>query len=97
MSDPYVVLGLPPNHDAAALKAAYHRRLRECPAHSHPEEFKQIRSAYETLRAAGTSRADPLQPAPLRVSLDPEALAAAERRVQAACRLQLHDLLRLTF
>lgn len=97
MSDPHTLLGVVPEADSAAIKAAYHRKLREFPAHSHPEEFQQIRSAYEAARAARASRGDPLQPGPLLASLDAEALAAVENRVHAACRLQLADLLRLTF
>ena len=97
MSDPYTLLGVAPEADAAAIKTAYHRKLRQFPAHSHPQEFQQIRTAYEAVRAAGASRGDPLQPGPLLVSLDAEALEAVESRVQAACKLQLTDLLRLTF
>jgi curved DNA-binding protein CbpA len=96
MSDPYALLSVSPSATAAELKAAYHRQLRQFPAHSHPREFQQIRAAYETLRAASQQRADPLRPGPLRARLDPEALQALDSRLRASCRLTLADLLRLT-
>lgn len=96
MADPYALLNLPPDADAAALKAAYHRQLRRFPAHSHPEEFQRIRAAYDSLRAAGANRGDPLQPGPLRAELDGEVLAALEARLRRTCRIDLATLLRLT-
>ncbi|MFN9624184.1 MAG: DnaJ domain-containing protein [Cyanobacteriota bacterium] len=96
MSDPYALLAVPPGAAAAEIKAAYHRQLRQFPAHSHPLEFQEIRAAYETLRAASAHQADPLRPGPLRVRLDPEAVDALEVRLRASCRLTLNDLLRLT-
>ena len=96
MADPYALLDLPPDADAAALKAAYHRQLRRFPAHSHPEEFQRIRAAYDSLRAAGANRDDPLQPGPLRAELDGEVLAALEARLRRTCRIDLATLLRLT-
>ena len=97
MSDPYALLSVTPGASAAELKAAYHRQLRQFPAHSHPREFQEIRAAYETIRAAGDHQADPLRPGPLRARLDPEALDALDARLRASCRLTLVDLLRLTF
>ena len=97
MADPYTLLAVTPEVTAAELKAAYHRQLRQFPAHSHPREFQEIRAAYETIRAAGDHQADPLRPGPLRARLDPEALDALDARLRASCRLTLVDLLRLTF
>ncbi|MEB3244074.1 MAG: molecular chaperone DnaJ [Cyanobacteriota bacterium] len=97
MSDPYILLAVPPEATAAEIKAAYHRQLRQFPAHSHPREFQELRAAYETIRAAGEHRGDPLRPGPPRDRLDPEALAALDARARASCRLSLADLLRLTF
>ncbi len=96
MSDPYTLLAVAPGASAAEIKTAYHRQLRQFPAHSHPREFQEIRAAYETLRAAGTQQADPLRPGPLRERLDPEAVDALDTRLRASCRLTLADLLRLT-
>ena len=97
MPHPYDLLDVAPEVTSAELKAAYHRKLRQFPAHSHPQEFQQIRAAYETIRAAGEHRGDPLQPGPLLDRLDPEALVAIDTRLRASCRLSLTDLLRLTF
>lgn len=95
-TDPYSLLGVSPEASAAELKAAYHRQLRQFPAHSHPREFQQIRAAYDNLRTAGEQRGDPLQPGPLLAQLDAEALEALEARVRELCRLDLATLLRLT-
>lgn len=95
-SDPCSLLGVSPEASASELKAAYHRQLRRFPAHSHPQEFQQIRAAYDSLRAAGEQRGDPLQPGPLLAQLDAEALAALETQVRETCRLDLATLLRLT-
>jgi len=97
MADPYTLLAVTPEATAAELKAAYHRQLRQFPAHSHPREFQEIRAAYEAIRAAEEHRADPLRPGPMRERLDPEALAALDARVRASCHLSLAELLRLTF
>ena len=102
MADPYALLGVAPEASNAEVKAAYHRQLRQFPAHSHSREFQEIRAAYETIRAAGDHQADPLRPGPLRpgplrARLDPEALDALNARLRASCRLTLVDLLRLTF
>ena len=95
-TDPCSLLGVSREASAAELKAAYHRQLRRFPAHSHPQEFQQIRAAYDSLRKAGEQRGDPLQPGPLLAQLDAAALAALEARVRETCRLDLATLLRLT-
>lgn len=97
MADPYALLGVAPNADAAALKVAYHRQLRQFPAHSHPEQFQQIRAAYDTARAALEHRGDPLQPGPLRAELDAATVAALDAQVRESCQVTLATLLRLTF
>ncbi|MEB3262122.1 MAG: molecular chaperone DnaJ [Cyanobacteriota bacterium] len=96
MPDPYALLGVTPEVSVAELKAAYHRQLRQFPAHSHPQEFQRIRAAYDTLRAVGEHQGDPLQPGPMLTQLDAEALAAFDRRVRNACQVDLATLLRLT-
>jgi hypothetical protein len=97
LPDPYEQLGVTPEASSAEIKAAYHQRLRQFPAHSHPREFQQIRAAYDAIRSASEHRGDPLLPGPLRTRLDPVALAAIETSVRSACRLSLTELLRLTF
>ena len=97
MADPYARLGVAPQAGNAEVKAAYHRQLRQFPAHSHPQEFQQIRAAYDAIRAASEHGGDPLQPGPLLEQLDPEALASIEASVRNTCRLSLDELLRLTF
>lgn len=96
MTDPYSLLNVTRESSAAELKAAYHRQLRRFPAHSHPREFQQIRAAYDSLRAAGEQRGDPLQPGPLLSQLDAGALVALETQVRDSCRIDLATLLRLT-
>lgn len=96
MTDPCSLLGVTSEASTAELKAAYHRALRRFPAHSHPQEFQQIRAAYDSLRAAGEQRGDPLQPGPLLSQLDAGALAALEAQVRDSCRIDLATLLRLT-
>jgi hypothetical protein len=96
MADPYALLGLTPAATAAEIKAAYHRELRRFPAHSHPQQFQQIRGGYEALRSAGDPRLDPLQPGPLRSQLDADAVAALDAQLRRSCRVELATLLRLT-
>jgi curved DNA-binding protein CbpA len=58
VASPFDVLGLDPDADDAAIKAAYRERVLEAhPDHGgSPEEFKAVREAYEELKAsAGAS------------------------------------------
>jgi curved DNA-binding protein CbpA len=48
--DPARVLGVPEGATDDEIRAAYVRRVRECPPERSPEEFERIRDAYETLR-----------------------------------------------
>ena len=52
MTDHYEQLGIAPGATPAEIKAAYHAKLKEFPAHTHPQEFKATRAAYEALRKA---------------------------------------------
>ncbi|MBO0723547.1 MAG: DnaJ domain-containing protein [Blastocatellia bacterium] len=54
--NPYKVLGVERTAGEAEIKKAYFRLLREHPPERDPEGFKQIRAAYEKLRA-GAERA----------------------------------------
>jgi curved DNA-binding protein CbpA len=49
--DPYVVLGLQHGATAEEVRQAYFRMVRVHTPEAHPEEFKRIRTAYETLRS----------------------------------------------
>jgi len=50
MSDPYLVLGLPPDADDAAVHAAYLAAVAACPPDRDARRFEAIRAAYEALR-----------------------------------------------
>lgn len=51
--NPYKVLGVERNATEAEIKQAYFALIREHPPERDPEGFKQIRAAYEKLRASG--------------------------------------------
>ncbi|MBE9128671.1 MULTISPECIES: J domain-containing protein [unclassified Coleofasciculus] len=98
MNSPYEQLGISPSAPPAQIKAAYHAKLREFPAHTHPQEFKAIRAAYEALSQGNTTQLeDFLTPRPVHASLDPDAIAQLRQRVHQHLELSLEDLIRLTF
>ena len=49
--DPYTVLGLDRDATADDVRRSYFRLVRQYPPEAHPEEFKRVRAAYETLRS----------------------------------------------
>ena len=49
--DPYAVLGLDSSATAEEVRQAYFRSVRVYTPEAHPEEFKRVRAAYETLRS----------------------------------------------
>src|SRR5438067_4909557 len=49
--DPYAVLGLDSSATAEAVRQAYFRSVRVYTPEAHPEEFKRVRAAYDTLRS----------------------------------------------
>jgi curved DNA-binding protein CbpA len=49
--DPYAVLGLEPSASAEQVRQAYFRLVRQYTPEAHPEQFKRVRAAYETLRS----------------------------------------------
>lgn len=98
MTSPYDRLGVSPDVTPAELKAAYHAKLREFPAHTHPEEFKAIRSAYDAIRKGEVSAAENfLQVRPIEVSFDPEQLQQLRQKALAQLAVSLDDLIRETF
>ncbi|QEL19699.1 J domain-containing protein [Limnoglobus roseus] len=50
MTDPYTVLGIPPDADDAAIRAQYLQLTREFPPEEHPEKSAAIRHAYDLLK-----------------------------------------------
>jgi curved DNA-binding protein CbpA len=54
MSDPYLILGVTPDADDAAVRAAYLASVAACPPERDPRRFEAVRAAYEAL---GTRRA----------------------------------------
>lgn len=97
MQEHYERLGLSPPATPAEIKAAYHAKLKEFPAHSHPQEFKAIRAAYETLRKAPKAADDFFESQPIEATLDPALLDQLQQQATAAIAVTLEDLILLTF
>jgi len=97
MKDHYDQLGIAPGATPAEIKAAYHAKLKEFPAHTHPQEFKAIRAAYEALRKAPQGETDFFAPKPITAELDPNLLARLKQKATAAVDVSLEDMIRLTF
>jgi curved DNA-binding protein CbpA len=98
MTSYYEQLGISPGATSAQIKAAYHAKLREFPAHTYPFEFKAIRGAYEALRKGETTQhEDLLKIRPLEAQLDPEILKQVQEKAIAQLEISLNDLIRATF
>jgi hypothetical protein len=97
MPDPYEQLGLAPGASPAEIKAAYHAKLKAFPAHTHPEEFKATRAAYEALRKAPQGEDDFFAVSPIKADLDEATIAQLRQRAIAAAEVTVEDLIRLTF
>ncbi|WP_413172930.1 molecular chaperone DnaJ [Anabaena azotica] len=98
MADNYERLGISPGATSAQIKAAYHAKLREFPAHTYPEEFKAIRVAYEALRKGETGQNEEfLKFRPLEAELNPEILKQVREKALAQLEVSLDDLIRATF
>ncbi|MEA5618211.1 DnaJ domain-containing protein [Cronbergia sp. UHCC 0137] len=98
MADHYERLGILPGATIAQIKAAYHAKLREFPAHTYPEEFKAIRAAYEALRKEETGQyEDFFKFRPLEPELNPEILKQMREKALAQLEVSLDDLIRATF
>jgi curved DNA-binding protein CbpA len=54
MSDPYEVLGLPPDSDDEAIRTRYLELVRRWSPEHHPEKFAAVRSAYDSLKDVTT-------------------------------------------
>jgi DnaJ-class molecular chaperone len=98
MTSHYDRLGVAPTASLAEIKAAYHAKLKEFPAHSYPQEFKEIRTAYEAIRKGeATQAADFFTPRPLEATLDTELLQQLRNSVRSQLEVSLEELLRETF
>jgi hypothetical protein len=98
MTSPHDLLGISIDATPKIAKAAYHAKLREFPAHTHPTEFKAIRAAYEAIQQGATSSADNFfQPSPLGISIEPAAIEELKQKQIAHLQVSLEDLLRETF
>ncbi|GAA6616394.1 J domain-containing protein [Scytonema sp. NUACC26] len=93
----YELLGISPGATSAQIKAAYHAKLREFPAHTYPQEFKAIREAYEALRRETTQPENFLTMRPLEAELNPELLKQVQEKALAQLEVSLDDLIRATF
>ncbi|MGI0489403.1 molecular chaperone DnaJ [Pantanalinema rosaneae CENA516] len=92
-------LGISPTATPTEIKTAYHAKLREFPAHSHPQEFKEIRAAYEAIRKGEATSADRefLQVRPIEATIDPELLEQMRQKVLTKLEVSLHELIQATF
>ena len=98
MKEHYQSLGLDPNATPAQIKSAYHAKLREFPAHSHPQEFKAVRQAYEALRQRRANQVeDFFEPAPMKATIPKELLSSLRQRALAQVEVSEDELIRLTF
>ncbi len=98
MTNHYECLGISPSATSAEIKAAYHAKLREFPAHNYPEEFKAVRAAYEALRKGETTQhEDFFKMRPLQAELDPNVLKQVREKAISQLEVSLDDLIRATF
>ena len=94
----YNLLGIEPGATPAEIKAAYHAKLREFPAHTYPQEFKAIREAYEVLRQGGSAQAvDFFKIQPMKAELDQTLLNQLRTKARSLLEVSLDDLIRATF
>jgi curved DNA-binding protein CbpA len=98
MSENYTLLGILPGATSAEIKAAYHGKLKEFPAHKYPQEFKAIRSAYEALqKESQQTNEDFFEIGPAKVKLEQQALQDLRSRVASKLEVSLEELIVLTF
>lgn len=99
MTSHYDRLGISSSATPEEIKAAYHSKLKDFPAHRHPEEFKAIRAAYDAIRKGGVSEADDFffLVRPLEATLDPAVVQQLRQRVVAQLEVSLEEMIRETF
>src|SRR5262245_20986029 len=54
MTNPYSMLGLPPDSDDETIRRRYLELVRQFSPEQHPEKFASIRQAYEHMRDLNT-------------------------------------------
>jgi hypothetical protein len=98
MSSPHDLLGISVDANPKAAKAAYHAKLREFPAHTHPTEFKAIRIAYEAIQKGTISPNENFfKPSPIGLSIEPTTIESLKQKFTAHLEISLEELLRATF
>lgn len=98
MSTPFEQLGITPDASPKEIKRAYHAKLKEFPAHTHPEEFKAIRAAYDAVRRGSRVTVEEFfKRKPLEASFDDQTLATLRKQATAKIQVNLKSLARLTF
>ncbi len=98
MQSNYDLLGISTGASLAEIKAAYHLKLREFPAHKYPEKFKEIRAAYEALQKGGKNgQEDFFKLRPIEIELDAHLLQQLRERVTAQAQTGIDELIRLTY
>lgn len=98
MSNPFEQLGITPDASPKDIKRAYHAKLKEFPAHTHPDEFKAIRTAYDVVRKGSAVTVEEFfKRKPLEASFDDNTLVALREQATAKVQIDLKTLTRLTF
>ncbi len=98
MTTPHELLGIAINANSKIVKAAYHEKLREFPAHTHPTEFKAIRAAYETIKKGIISPGENLfKSGPIGISIEPEKIEELRKKLMTHLEISIEDLLKETF
>ena len=98
MTSSHSLLGIPSDATLAQAKAAYHVKLREFPARTHPTEFKAIRAAYEAIKTGIALPEDNFfKPKSIEMSIDPLILDQLKKTLTAHLEVSLDDMLRDTF
>jgi curved DNA-binding protein CbpA len=92
MTDPYAVLGLPPDSDDATIRRRYLELVKQYSPEHHPEKFAAVRRAYESLRDLDTRLRHRLFEAGRAESID--ALAEEVAGNGPRRRLSLHALVK---
>ncbi len=96
--NPIELLGLQDNASKTDIKKAYLQKIREFPPDKFPEQFKQIRQAYETLQAKTISKSsglDNVDQLTNDVYFTAEELTDMENALFP--KLTIHDMIKLTF
>ncbi|MGK7888335.1 MAG: molecular chaperone DnaJ [Leptolyngbyaceae cyanobacterium] len=96
----YDRLGITADTPLADIKKAYRAKLKEFPAHSHPQEFKEIRASYEAVQAYLKSphkTEDFFDLSPIEEKLDEAAIAQIKQRAMEQVEVSVKDLIALTF